>query len=144
MNAVAPDIHVSRDTRASCTAHWSEPYVGLPYHEADCAALAERVQRQVFRRDLSLPGDRACGLRGLSAQIASLKADYAVPVATPRDGDAVLMVARGRLQHIGVYCDIGGVPYVLHAVRNAGQTCLHRIADLGRFGLAIEGYYRWT
>jgi len=124
--------------------HWSEPYVGLPYREADCAALAERVQRQVFNRALSLPAERAAGLRGMTEQIDSLKADYAEPVAQPCDGDAVLMVARGRLQHIGVYCDIGGVPYVLHAVRNAGQTCLHRLADLGRFGLAIEGFYRWT
>jgi hypothetical protein len=125
------------------TNHWSEQFVGLPYAQADCAALAERVQRQVFRRDISLPGDRAVGLRGLSGQIDALKADYAEKVETPRDGDAVLMIARARLQHVGVYCDIGGLPYVLHAVRNAGQTCLHRLCDLPRYGLTVEGYYRW-
>lgn len=125
------------------TGHWSQPYVGLPYREADCAALAGRVQREVFGRELALPEARAPGLRTLSWQIEELKADYAEPAPTPRDGDAVLMLARARLQHIGVYCDIDGVPYVLHAVRNAGQTCLHRLCDLGRYGLTVEGYYRW-
>ena len=123
--------------------HWSESFVGLPYAQADCAALAARVQREVVGRDLALPGERAAGLRGLSTQIVELKADYAEPVEIPRDGDAVLMVARGRLQHVGVYCDIDGSPWVLHAVRNAGQTCLHRLCDLSRYGLTVEGYYRW-
>lgn len=127
----------------SGTAHWSQSFVGLPYAEADCAALAGRVQREIFGREVTLPSERAAGLRSLSDQIESLKSDFATPVNDPRDGDAVLMLARGRLRHIGVYCEINGTPYVLHAVRNAGQTCLHRLADLGRYGLAVEGFYRW-
>lgn len=125
--------------------HWSAQYVGLPYvpDEHDCAALAERVQREVFGRDVHLPKERADGLRGLTQQIEALKLDYAERTETPVDGDAVLMVGRGRLDHIGVYCLIGGQPYVLHAMRRVGSVCLHRIRELHELGLTVEGYYRW-
>lgn len=126
-------------------AHWTEAYVGQPYVEGDndCAALAIRVQAAVFGRDISDLIEREHGLRAQSAQIEAVKAAYAEQVAVPQEGDAVLMRARGVLSHIGIYTEIEGVCYVLHAMRNAGQVCLHRLRALEGLGLAVEGFYRW-
>lgn len=126
--------------------HWSDVYIGQPYRpgENDCAELAARVQREVFKRDIGLPTERACGLRGLTAQIADLQGDYATPVDQAVEGDAVLMRSRGRLAHIGVFCLINGEAWVLHAMKNAGQVCRHRVRELANMGLVVEGFYRWT
>lgn len=125
--------------------HWAENYVGMPYieGESDCASLVERVTLNVFGRNLQLPKVRAPSVWGLSSQINQAVEDFAVRTQAPADGDGVLMFARGRLSHVGVYCRIGGEAYVLHALRNAGQVMLHRIRDLPSLGLALEGYYRW-
>lgn len=123
--------------------HWSARYVGTSYAAGDCAELAARVQREVFGREVRLPTERGHGLRDRTRQIEDLKADYAARTETPAEGDGVLMVSRGRIEHIGVYCEIDGMPYVLHAMRNAGQVVLHRLRDLAHQGLVVEGYYRW-
>lgn len=126
-------------------AHWAEHYVGEPYIDGDndCASFAERVQAEVFEREIDLPSDRAHGMRGQSRQLTDLKADYGVAVDQPMEGDAVLMIGRGRLNHVGVFCVIGGVPHVLHAMKSARQVCLHRIRDLQQQGLTVGGYYQW-
>lgn len=125
--------------------HWSQRFVGEPYvsRENDCAVLAERVQREIFKRDIRLPTERAVRGMGFAEQIDSLKADYACRVTTPIEGDAVIMYCRGRPSHIGIYCEIAGEAWVLHAVRNAGQVMLTRVRELEAYGLAVEGYYRW-
>jgi len=125
--------------------HWAEHYVGEPYIEGgnDCAALAARVQQEVFGRRIALPVERMSDYRGWSRQIEMHRDDYADPVDAPAEGDAVLMVGRGRLNHIGTYCELNGAPCVLHAMKSAGQVVLHPIRDLGRYGLEVEGYYRW-
>jgi len=123
--------------------HWSDPYIGTPYAQYDCAAMAALVQREVFGREISLPSDRAEGLRAQSRQLQDLQADYAQPVAQPIEGDAVLMRGRGRINHVGVYTVIGGVAYVLHAMKKPGHTCLHRLRDLHLYGLQVEGFYAW-
>jgi hypothetical protein len=118
----------------------------MPYVEGerDCAAFAELVLRDQFGRDVRLPAERAEGLRGQSAQIVSLAGDYADRVnGEPKEGDAVLMMARGRLAHVGILCLIGGRRYVLHACRAAGQVVRHTLRDLERLNLPVEGYYRW-
>jgi hypothetical protein len=124
-------------------SHWSKRYVGLPYAQADCAHLCVLVQREVFGHQLVLPVDRADGLRGVSQQITDLQGDFAEPVPVPEDGDAVLMVGRGRLNHIGTAAFINNQLWVLHAMKNAGQAVLHRISALENLGLRVEGYYRW-
>ncbi len=124
-------------------AHWSTNYIGLPYDDADCAELAVRVQAEVFKRRINLPTERADGLRQLSCQISTLQEDFAAPTYTPVEGDAVLMLSRGRINHIGVYCLIDNVPYVLHAMRNAGAACLHKLRELKNIGLQLEGFYTW-
>lgn len=123
--------------------HWSQKYVGIDYTKLDCAELAVCVQQNEFSRNINLPTTREQGLRGVSNQITTLQNDFAEQVENPSEGDAVLMHSRGRLNHIGVYCLIDGVPYVLHAMRNIGQTCLHKMRDLNNLGLSIEGFYKW-
>lgn len=126
-------------------AHWSEKYVGRPYvrDDYDCGALAIEVQNCEFGRDITDLIEREQGLRARSAQIAELKAAYAEPTVLAEEGDGVLMISRGSLWHIGIYTEIAAVPYVLHAMENAGQVCLHRVRDLAGLGLQVEGYYRW-
>lgn len=138
------NLNARRELSLPLPAHWSERYLGLPYVEGanDCGEFAARVQREVFGRAVRLPTERAAGRRGQSRQIESLLDTYGVRTETPADGDAVLMKS-GSLWHIGVYCGIQGAPWVLHAMKNAGQVCRHRVRDLAKQGLALEGYYRW-
>jgi len=123
--------------------HWAENYVGLPYADADCAALAAKVQREVFNRVINMPVVRGHNVLALSEQIISSQAEVAEPIEQPHEGCAVLMRGRGRLNHIGVFTCLNGTAYVLHAMRSAKQTVLHKVSDLPKQGLTLEGYYRW-
>lgn len=125
--------------------HWAAKYIGMRYIEGenDCASFAERVQHEIFHRAVRLPQHRAQGVRGWSQQIETQKDAVATRTEDPQEGDAVLMIGRGRLDHIGVYTLVNGTPYVLHAMKNAGQVCLHRLRDLAAVELKVEGFYKW-
>ncbi len=127
--------------------HWTEQYIGQPYVRgaADCAALAVQVRREVFGRDVpsAVEQERAASALGRARQMAEGVADYGQRIAAPVDGDVVLMHCCGRPSHVGVYCVIDGEPYVLHAMENAGMVVLHRLRDLPRVLLSVEGFYRW-
>ncbi len=136
-------------------SHWAESYIGRPYVEGrhDCADFVVAVMRERFGRELALPAHGA-GTRAWDRQIAALKGVYAVHVApeargtmgTPREGDGVLMAAAARRHslghHIGIWCAVGGEPYVLHCLKGVGSI-LHPIRDLDRRALVLEGVYRW-
>lgn len=126
-------------------AHWTEQYVGMPYDKEtnDCGMFAERVQLEIFGRVISLPKERATTLRGLSRQIRAHLDDFGIRTDSPIEGDGVLMIGRGRMDHIGIYCLINGTAWVLHAMRGANQVCLHRVRDLATHGLTVEGFYQW-
>ena len=122
---------------------WALRYVGQSYAEANCAQFAVQIQREVFDRQVVLPADLPAGLRGQSRLINEKIEDFAERVESPIEGDAVLMVCRGTLSHVGVFCLINYQAHVVHAMRGAGQVTLHRVAELPRHGLKVEGYYRW-
>jgi len=126
--------------------HWSSQFVGLPYShdDMDCAALCERVQREIYGRTLRLPRERATGYRGQSRQILAHRDAVATITETPREGDGVLMIGRGHINHIGIYCMIGTEAWVLHAMKSAGHVVLHRLRSLPAVGLTVEGFYRWN
>ena len=137
----------------------------------DCADFVVAVMREHFGRELTLPAHGA-GTRAWDRQIAALKGVYAMRVApeargstvapeargstvapeargtmgTPREGDGVLMAAAARRHslghHIGIWCAVGGEPYVLHCLKGVGAI-LHPIRDLDRRALVLEGVYRW-
>lgn len=133
-------------------SHWSDTYVGLPYIEGefDCAELTRVVQADVFGRVIDLPMSRLySGLTGLSKiaamreQIGLCKDDYAARVAIPKEGDAVLLISRGRIDHIGIYCLIGGDAWVLHATTGPNQVIRTRLRELKLYGYEVEGFYAW-
>lgn len=127
--------------------HWSEKYIGQPYaiNSADCARLLSRVRTEQF--GLPVPSDieieRKASRLGRVGQMSDLVDSYGQKTENPQEGDAVLMLCRGRPSHIGVYCVIDGEPSVLHAMENAGMVVLHRIRELNRVFLTVEGYYAW-
>lgn len=123
--------------------HWAEQYVGLPYDEYDCADLCVKIQAEQFGKKLAIPATRPKGIRGVSDMIDNLQDDFGTLVSIPEEGDAVLMIGRGRINHIGIACYINKSLFVVHAMRNTGMTVLHSINSLKNVGLKVEGYYRW-
>lgn len=128
-------------------AHWSAPYIGQPYvlGEADCARLVCRIRAEVFGAPVPDDTDvqRAASAYGRALQMAEGVTHFADRIECPAEGDVVLMTCRGRPSHVGVYCVVDGEPSVLHALASPGMVVRHRLRDLGRVRLAIEGFYRW-
>lgn len=127
-------------------SHWTARYIGIPYEPGtfDCVTLVERVANDVFGRHLDLPKDRA-GERAVevSAQLHANVQTYATRAEAPAEGEPVLMVGRGHLDHVGVATEIAGEWWVLHAFIRTRHVVLHRLRDLPQWGLTVEGYYRW-
>jgi len=133
-------------------AHWSDAYIGIPYVEGefDCGELARRVQAEVFGREIKLPSERwyagltgAAKLAAMRDQIHALQADYASQTDSPVEGDGVLLVSRGLIDHIGIYCVIAGEPWILHGTSGADQVIRTRLRQLDLAGYRLEGFYRW-
>lgn len=128
-------------------AHWADLYIGQPYivGQADCARLLSCVRREVFK--LPVPDEvevqRAASRLGRAAQLADLVGIYGYATDNPKEGDAVLMLCAGRLSHIGVFCVVDHEPCVLHAMENAGMVVLHKIREIEKYFLKVEGYYKW-
>ena len=126
-------------------SHWSDQYVGQPYipETGDCAALAERVAREVFGKVVGLPTSHASTYREQAKQIMELRDDYAERIDEPVDGCPVLFVGRGRLCHIGVMCWLANEWWCLHADQSSGFVVRQRLRDVTRIHYRIEGYYEW-
>jgi len=125
-------------------------YIGIPYCEQtmDCADLAVLLQRELFGRDINLPGRRqrmaapraaiermVCGNDAMAGELADR-----IEREDLRDGDLVLM--RSETLHIGTAFALSGTLWVLHAFANIGHSTLHRLRDLPALGLSVEGFYR--
>ena len=127
--------------------HWAEKYIGQPYNrgDADCAHTLAQVRQEVF--GLGVPSDieveRKASRLGRLGQMVDLVAEYGERTENPQEGDAVLMMCKGRPSHIGAYCIVNGEPCVLHAMEAAGMVVLHRIRELDRVFMSVEGYYAW-
>lgn len=132
--------------------HWSAGYIGREYLPGafDCADLVEAVAREQFGRQVTLPKDRPGDQR--SAGYQALLTEHAPrfverldldAAGTPAEGDVVIMIGAGRVNHVGIAAIVAGEGYVLHNFIKAHQVVLHRIRDLASFGLTIEGFYRW-
>ncbi|WP_295567078.1 peptidoglycan endopeptidase [uncultured Stenotrophomonas sp.] len=124
-----------------------ERFVGVPYDEAsmDCADLVVLVQRELFGREVRMPGRRPRGTEGQAA-LGSLSMPLCRPTERPSDGDLVLMTEapHKRPGHAGVFFFLAHEGWVLHSNERNGCSVLHRVRDLPDFGLRIEGYYTWA
>ncbi|MFT4190832.1 MAG: hypothetical protein QM617_04815 [Comamonas sp.] len=120
--------------------HWSDPYLNIPHAVLDCGQLVERVLREQLGRDVHFPQRQADDLVHRSSLIVDHAADFARPIGQAEDGCGVLMWARGRRAHIGLYCLIDRVPYVLHSDSLFGSSVR---TPLARLPYKVEGYYAW-
>lgn len=122
-----------------------ERFVGVAYCEQtqDCADFVVLVQRELFGREVRLPNGRPRGVRGQLA-LGELSRAYAMPTATPVDGDLVLMLDHGRAGHAGIYFHLAHEGWVLHSNERNGCSVLHRARELPDWGARIEGFYTWA
>lgn len=123
--------------------HWSDSYIDIPHHELDCAELVERVLREQLGRDLHFPRRESDNLFHRSKLITAHARDFAQPTAAPFDGCGVMFLARGRMAHIGLYCLITGVGYVLHSDSSFGSSTRMPVSRMVPPRYRIEGFYEW-
>lgn len=128
-------------------SHWSAKYIGQPHatHTADCARFLAQVRKEQFGLPVptDIEVDRAASRLGRVGQMQDLVDEFGQKTENPQEGDAVLMLCRGRPSHIGVYCIVNNEPCVLHSMENAGMVVMHKIRELSRVFLSVEGYYTW-
>jgi len=128
--------------------HWSEQYIGRPYKlgDADCAALCIDVIESEFNGDLPefCKTYRAGTRLRRARQLDELAKQATQKTETPNEGDIVLMMCRGRPSHVGIYCLVDNEPSVLHAMENAKMVVRHKLRDLPRYFLEVEGFYKWN
>jgi hypothetical protein len=123
-------------------AHWSDGYIDIPHTELDCAQLVERVLGEQFGRGYRFPRRTSDDLDHQSNLIVANADDYARRIEQPVDGCGMLMWARGRRAHIGLYCLIDHVPYVLHSDSVFGASVRVPAARALRM-YRLEGWYEW-
>jgi hypothetical protein len=150
----------------------AQRYITLPYlpGQFDCADLAALVQRELFRRDVTLPAHGARPHRvepvGSNARanrqgsrlpdVAALRDQLAERAGFAKTGCAVLlwapsMAPAGEPERLVKRWHIGTVfmrpqrsyePWVLHSDHVRG-TQFQPLADLLQQGLRLEGFYEW-
>lgn len=122
------------------------PFEGMPYSDDfDCADYVVHVQKELFGREVHVPGARPRG-KYASEHLHSASQEYAAPTDTPVEGDLVLMYDLNDTDvpsHAGVYIMLAGEPHVMHNAFRAGGSVTHPIRNLQKLGITVEGYYKW-
>lgn len=121
-----------------------DPFVGMPYApDFNCADFVAHVQRELYGREVRLPGARGAIAQ---ARMGETVREYAAPTDAPADGDLVLMREFGfkRPSHVGLYFRIGSEDWVLHLIERGSQSLCQRMRDLKRFGVMVEGVFAWV
>lgn len=128
---------------------WVDKYVGLRYdaRRFDCAHLVALVLQEQKGINVNFPQTRRGMIAPADQQkaIAAYTESLAKEVHYAEDFCGVLMreVDKDYAGHIGVYLTFAHTPYVLHNSEALGKSCVHRLDELSRFGLVVEGYYTW-
>jgi cell wall-associated NlpC family hydrolase len=128
--------------------HWAEELIGRPYRAGgqgadvfDCWGLVRWVMAHRFGSQLpEIPVDPSDVRAILTAFRDHPERRNWSLVASPIEGDCVLMRQSRHPIHVGVWlaADGGGV---LHAVEGSGVV-FQRVRDLLVSGWRIEGFYR--
>ena len=128
-------------------AHWTDDYVGNEYvvGQYDCLSLVVDISRNVFNQKIDDTEERADRLPDMSEQIRTRIENYVHPIDAidAVDGDVLLMKCKGRLNHTGIFTVINNVKYVIHNLRNIKSVAIHRLRDLKKYNMEVEGYYRF-
>ena len=127
--------------------HWSDKYIGRAYvlESYDCATLAQEIAKNEFGIDAKLPIDHGKNSIGHQRQFIRYQSEIASLIAENelRDGDLVLMISCGRINHVGVYYRDNHIEWVIHNASNVGSVIRTRLRSLSVIGYQIEGFYRW-
>lgn len=123
-------------------AHWSDGYIDIPHTQLDCGELVERVLREQLGRDYHFPRKESSDLFHRAGLITRHASDFAEPIAEPYDGCGVMIMSRGRLAHIGLYCAIDQ-GYVLHSDSAFGASTRIPINRMVPPRYRIQGFYAW-
>lgn len=122
---------------------WATPYIGIPWvaGKSDCWAIARRIWREVFGLDVpTVDVDAHSRLETIRAFGGHQEYANWHIVATPMDGDAVLMGRHRNPSHVGVWCasDGGGIVHSLE------KSCVvfTKPGALPAMGLRVIAYYR--
>lgn len=126
--------------------HWSDKYLGLPYHKYNCAELMQLVLRKEYginiHYNFEMPEED--NVFGMSAEIKKqAKTYFDKKLESPVDGCAVLMHGKRQLCHTGIATRINNSWYILHSINTAKMCIRQKINRVADYGLAIEGYYTW-
>lgn len=144
MTATAAAVPARRaDFSRPPAAHWSAAYVGDPWDARthDCWVFARRIWRERFGRDVpAVDFDAASALDCRRALAQRPERANWHEVATPAEGDAVLMGKSARPSHVGVWVGADG-GRVLHCLQGHGVVC-QDVTALRLMGLRVLGYYR--
>lgn len=121
-----------------------ERYIGLPYDEEtlDCADLAVLLQRELFGKEVSLPGRRQ-RINAPAASINRYSGELATRIEREQLQDGDVIVFKDGTLHIGTVFLLSGKAWVLHTTTTGGYSLLQPLSDLPGYGLRIEGFYRW-
>lgn len=123
------------------------PYIGLPYdpERFDCVDLVRLVSRELFGREIALPGGHPRGRKRLP-MVQSVAGQIATPTDTPADGDLVLMYDLGLPipTHVGLYVHLAHEGWVLHVGAGIPFSTTHAVRDLPNLGAPIERIYKWA
>jgi len=125
--------------------HWSDKYLGLPYHKYNCAELVKYIYKRELDRELIYNFEIPNDLNGMSKTIEDHFYTFVEDKKydQPFEWAIVLMNGTQMLSHVGIATKIKHAWYVIHAVQNQKQTVRNKIRGLEFTGLNIEGYYKW-
>jgi len=120
-------------------SHWAEDLIGLP--ATDCWAFVRQVWQDRFGLVVPVVPYAPQDPRAVRRALVQAADRGWLPVATPREGDAVMMAKGTRPCHVGVWIDTGDAAGVLHWVE--GNAVVFTIpSQLASFGYHILGFWR--
>lgn len=124
-------------------SHWALQYIGEPWvaGEHDCWAFVRRIWRDHFGLDVPAVDVDACN-RLACVRAFSGHAERASwhNVATPQEGDAVLLSQSKHPSHVGVWIDADGGG-VLHCIEGTGVV-FQTVSSLRAAGWHTLEFYR--
>ena len=126
--------------------HWSDKYIGLPYHKYNCAELVQLVLKKEFgikiHYNFDMPDSHNVFAMSNDVKKYSMKF-FDKKMQAPSEGCAVLMHGRRQLCHTGIATKIKNSWYILHSLNTSKMCIRQRLNAIKDSGLEIEGYYTW-